>query len=368
MDRSKIIVRTSILGIATNAFLAAFKMFVGVLSGSIAIITDSVNNLSDALSSVITIIGVKIAGKRPDKAHPFGLGRVEYISASVISLIVIYAGVTAFIESVKAIIDPTEPDYKAITLIIVSIAIVVKVLIGLYFVKVGKKVESNALVASGKEAMFDSLVSLSTLMAAIVFIFLHVSLEAYLAAVIAIVMTRSGILMLKETISQILGERISTDTAKEIKSIINSFDEVHGVYDLVLHNYGPDYYVGSVHIEVDDDMTVRKLDELERNIVDKVYAEKAVILAGISVYGKNTSNDFVAKVQNDIRKRVMSKEHVLQMHGFYLNETDKKIQFDVVIDYAAPNMHKLYEEICAELNEAYPDFNVVVALDLDMSD
>ena len=153
-DREKTIVRTSIIGILTNVLLAAFKAAVGIISNSIAVTLDAVNNLSDALSSVVTIIGAKLGAKAPDKKHPLGYGRIEYLSSMIVAAIVLYAGITSLVESVKKIIHPEAADYGTISLIIIAVAIVVKLVLGRYVKKQGEKVNSGALVASGKDASF----------------------------------------------------------------------------------------------------------------------------------------------------------------------------------------------------------------------
>ena len=196
MRRDQIIVRTSAIGILANLALAGFKAGVGVLSGSIAIVLDAVNNLSDAMSSMITIIGTKLAGRRPDKAHPFGHGRIEYLSAVIISVIVLYAGVTSLIESVKKIIAPVVPEYTAAGLAIIAVAVLVKLLLGRYVRGVGEKVHSSALTDSGRDAVLDSVISATTLVAALIFLVSGVSLEAWLGALIALVIVKSGVEML----------------------------------------------------------------------------------------------------------------------------------------------------------------------------
>ena len=255
-SRDKTIIRTSIIGILANVFLAGFKAVVGLTANSIAIVMDAVNNLSDAASSVITIVGTKLAGKEPDKKHPFGYGRIEYLSAMVISILVLYAGITAFVESVKKIIHPETPDYGIAALIIVAVAVVVKIILGRYVKHVGVKVNSDSLINSGEDATLDSVISFSTLVAAGVYLLFHVSLEAWLGAVIALVIIKSGFEMLRETLSKILGERADADLAREIKETVTSYPQVSGAYDLVLHNYGPDSYNGSIHIEVPDTLSM----------------------------------------------------------------------------------------------------------------
>ena len=196
--REKTIVKTSIIGMIANVFLAGFKAVIGLMTNSIAIVLDAVNNISDAGSSLITIIGTKLAGREPDKKHPFGYGRIEYLSAMIISVIVLYAGVTSFVESVKQSIHPETPDYNAVSLIIVAVAVVVKILLGRYVKGVGVKVNSDSLINSGEDAKLDSIISASTLVAAGIFLIFHVALEAWLGVIISVVIIKSGIEMLRE--------------------------------------------------------------------------------------------------------------------------------------------------------------------------
>ena len=368
MDRNKVIVRTSVIGILANALLAGFKAFVGIVTGSIAVTLDAVNNLSDALSSVITILGTKLAGKRPDKKHPLGYGRIEYLTAAVISVIVLYAGVTSLVESVKKIVRPEAPDYTTASLIIIAAAVVVKIVLGRYVKGVGERVQSDALVASGTDATLDSVISAATLVAAAIFLVFHLSLEAWLGALISLVIIRSGIEMLRDAISTILGERADEGLSRSVKETVRSFGPVSGAYDLILHSYGPDMTIGSVHIEVPDTMTVGELDVLERDIVEKVLQETGVILTGISVYSVNTTNDAVAALHEGVRRIVMEQPYVLQMHGFFADDAEKTMQFDVVIDFAAPDMQAAHAQVVQAVAAAYPDYRLHIALDQDLSD
>ncbi|MBE6002540.1 MAG: cation transporter [Lachnospiraceae bacterium] len=367
-DRGKIIIRTSIIGIVANVFLASFKAVVGLMSNSIAIVLDAVNNLSDAISSVITIIGTKLARKQPDKKHPMGHGRVEYLTATVISIIVLYAGVTSFVESIKKIIEPETPDYSGVTLVIIAVGVVVKILLGRYVKGVGEKVNSNSLIASGSDATFDAVISASTLVAAVIFIYSGISLEAWLGAIISVIIMKAGFEMLRDTVSQILGERVDASFSKAIKMTIAGFPEVRGAYDLVLHSYGPDTYMGSVHIEVLDTMTARELDRLMRDITHKVYEEHKVIMEGISIYSVNTSDDKAQDMLGRCREIVMSNDHVLQMHGFYADEIRKTINFDVIIEFAADDRRKIFDDIVEQISAEFPEYKVELTMDVDMSD
>jgi len=367
VNRDKKIIRTSIIGIIANVFLAAFKAAVGLFSNSIAIVLDAVNNISDAASSIITIIGTFLAGKAPDKKHPFGHGRAEYLTATVISMLVTYAGITSMIESVKKIITPQKPDYSAVSLVIIAVAVIVKIVLGTYVKGVGKKVNSASLVNSGSDAMLDSVISASTLIAAVVFIETGISLEAWLGAVISAVIIKSGIDMLRGAISSLLGERADASLAKKIKATVCSFEDVFGAYDLVLNDYGPDTFLGSVHIEIPDTYSANELDDLTREITEKVLKEHNVILTAIGIYSINTSDNDVVRAREQIEKALLENEYVLQIHGFYFSEERKKIRFDAVVSFKA-DREEIYSYIVSRVGKIYPDYDVQVVLDLDFSD
>ena len=368
LSRDRKIIRVSLVGIAANLLLAGFKVFVGLLSHSIAIILDAVNNLSDAASSVITIVGTKLAGRSPDKKHPFGYGRIEYLSAMSISLIVLYAGVTSFVESVKKIIHPETPDYSTVTLVIVAVAVVVKIVLGSYVKGQGEKLNSDSLVNSGEDAKLDSLISTATLAAALIFIFTKISLEAWLGAVISVIIIKSGIEMLRETLSKILGENIDSELARKIKKIIMEYDDVRGVYDLILNNYGPDNYNGSVHIEVPDYFTADQIDQLVREIQVKVYEELDVILTAIGVYSYNTQNLEATEARKEVMKIAKSYKNVLQVHGFYLDEKEKTIRFDTVISFDENDRYALFNEIMRKVEEKFPDYQIIGVMDTDYTE
>ena len=368
MNREKTIIRTSIIGIIANVFLAAFKAVIGLMTHSIAIVLDAVNNISDAGSSLITIVGTKLAGKEPDKKHPFGYGRIEYLSAMIISVIVLYAGITSFVESVKQIIHPETPEYSTVSLIIVAVAVIVKILLGRYVKSVGKKVNSDSLINSGEDATLDSIISASTLVAAGIFLIFHVSLEAWLGAIISIVIIKSGVGMLKDTISKILGERNDLELTKKIKQTVVSFPEVQGAYDLVLHNYGPDAWNGSIHIEVPDTCTANELDQLIRSIQMEVYQKHQVILTAIGVYSVNTKDAETIEVREKVREIVFAHPYVTQMHGFYLLKEEKSMRFDIVVSFDAKDRKTVYTDVINDVQKAYPDYTLQVAMDTDFAE
>ena len=366
-NRDKVIIRTSIIGIATNILLAAFKAVIGLISNSIAVTLDAVNNLSDALSSIITIVGTKLAGKKPDRKHPYGHGRVEYVSAMAVAGIVLYAGIASAIESVKKIINPQKPDYLPVSLVIIAVAVAVKIILGTYVKAKGKAVNSGSLTASGSDALFDAVLSASVLVSALIYIVTDVSLEAWVAAVISIFIIKAGVEMMGETLDQILGARADKELTARIKKLLKSDDRVRGAYDLVMNNYGPDINYASVHLELPDSMTVREVDEMTRKMESLIYRETGVILTAVGVYSFNTGDDAAAEVREDVLKIVMSHEWALQLHGFYLDSETKDMRFDVVLSFDVKPREALmilYEE----MQKAYPDYTIQIVPDVDITD
>ncbi len=366
-DREKVIVRTSVIGIATNLLLVAFKAFVGLASNSIAVILDAVNNLSDALSSVVTILGAKLGAKQPDKKHPLGYGRIEYLSSMTVAALVLYAGITSLVESVKKIIAPEPADYGTVSLIIISAAIVTKLILGTYVKRQGDKVRSGALSASGSDALFDAILSASVLASAVVFLVWGISLEAYVGVVIAGFIIKAGFEMMIETLNDIIGKREDADTVRELKEIICAEEEVLGAYDVTLFNFGPNKNYGSVHVELPDRLSVDDADRITRKIQVDVFRKTGIILTGIGVYSFNTSDDAAAQMRNAVQKAVLSHDWALQMHGFYADVEKKTLRFDVVVSFDV-DRREAVEALYGEIGAMYPDYELSIVPDVDVTD
>ena len=367
-NRERVVVKTSIISIISNIILAGFKAFVGFLANSIAIISDAVNNLSDALSSIITIVGTKLAGKAPDREHPYGHGRIEYMTSFIVSAIVLYAGITALVESIKKIINPEVADYSTITLVILIAGIIVKFALGLYVKKKGKEVNSDSLVASGSDAFNDAILSISVLASAIIYMIFDISLEAYVGVLLAIFIIKAGLELIKESVDNMLGVRVESDLARSIKKEITKDKDIQGAYDLVLNDYGPDRYLGSIHIEVSDTLSVADIDKISRKITKTILRKYGVLLHTIGVYSVNTKDKKIIEAQKEISKIVFSHEGILQMHGFYLDEEDKSISFDIIIDFKIKNREEVYKEIYDEVQNKYKNYKIDINLDIDISD
>lgn len=367
LNREKKIIATSAIGIGGNILLVAVKALIGLLANSISIILDAVNNLSDALSSIITIIGTKIANKKPDKKHPFGHGRVEYLTSLIIAVIILIAGVAAIYESILSLIQGNKPTYSNISLIIISIAILVKVALGLFFRKMGKETNSDALKGSGIDALFDALLSLATLVGAIVAMFAQIYIEGYLGILIGLFIIKSGIEVLSKSISNIIGERTSQELSRDIKKTISKYSEVIGVYDLIINNYGPNRSIGSVHIEVDDKMTAKEIHPLSRRIAAEIYEKFGTILT-IGIYASNNDHPEYASIRKDIYEKVREYPDIKEIHAFYIDSDTKTINFDIVIKYGGEEPAQICASLSAYLKDKYPEYTPIIVTDNDFTD
>ncbi len=366
-NRDAVIVRTSLVGIGTNLLLAGFKAAVGLLAHSIAVVLDAVNNLSDALSSVITIAGTKLAGRSPDRKHPLGHGRIEYLTALVVAAIILYAGIACLVESIRKIVHPVAADYSAATLIVLTAAIAVKLVLGTWVRRRGKELKSASLTGSGTDALSDAVLSASVLASAVLYLTTGISAEAWVGVAISFFIMKAGVSMAAETLSDILGRRADEDVSRRIREILTAEPEVRGAYDLILHNYGPDRNYGSVHLELPDTMTVEAVDELTRRLEAKVYQETGVILTGIGVYSWNTGDGEAVRLRNEIQRIAMSHDWVLQVHGFHVNTEKKEIRFDAVLSFDVRPAEGL-AALESEVREAFPDYRVSITPDVDVAD
>ncbi|MBQ3325455.1 MAG: cation transporter [Muribaculaceae bacterium] len=366
MERNSQIIRTSVIGIVTNVLLAAFKAVVGLLASSIAIIMDAVNNLSDALSSVITIVGTKLSERPADRKHPFGFGRIEYFSAIIIAVIVLSTGITSLIESVKKIFNPTEPSYTTTTLIVIIVAIVVKIVLGQYVKSKGKQLKSDALIASGADALFDAAITLATLVAAGVMLLWNVSLDGILGALISLVIIKAGVEMLASPVNELLGARVSPELIDDIKREINAIDGVHGVYDITLHNYGPNVMIGSLHINVLDTLSAHDIHGLTRKISTMMYESHGIILT-VGVYALATGENRRAELQNKVMQTLAANKDIVQVHGFYYSEKDQMLSVDVVPEISVHDDDSLVKQLVSDIQPLVPGTKVAIVVDHNYS-
>ena len=366
MTREKRIIKTSVIGILGNILLVVGKIIVGVIAASISIITDAVNNLTDALSSIVTIIGTKLSNKKPDKQHPYGHGRVEFVTSALIGMIIFIAGALAIYESIVSLVNKDEPVYSVYSFIIISLAILIKIFLGLYFRYQSKKADSSVLKASGLDALLDAILSFGTLIGAIVSYFSGVHLEGYIGIAIGLFIIKTSIDVFRESVSKIIGERSDSSFVSQMLADINDLDGVYGAYDLILNSYGADLNIGSVHIEVDDDMKAKEIQKIERNIAYICYTKYHTIMT-VGVYAKNDESDEAKEIKDKVFSIVKKYPDVIQTHGFYLDLSSKTLSFDIIIPFECRDPNEVYCSVVKEVSEAFPDYNVQIVLDKDFT-
>ena len=363
MTREQGITRTSLLGILVNLLLSGFKAAVGLIAGSVSIALDAVNNLTDAISSVVTIIGIRLARKKPDAKHPFGHGRIEYFSAIIVAGIVIAAGVSALVESVQKIIHPEMPDYSLVSVIIVSVAILAKILLGRYVKAQGEKYHSEALVASGSDASFDAILSASTLLGIGIAMLFRVTVDGWIGAIISLFIINAGREMLMESVSSVIGNRPDSEVSRAIRETVCEHEPVLGAYDLIMHDYGPDYAIGSIHIEIPADLSADQIHRLTRHISEEIMEKYHVILT-IGIYAIDSNHQ---ELREKLNRTAMEHAGVLGTHAIYVDDTEKYITIDVITDFDV-NREALREDLEGHIQEYLPGYRAEINFDNNFSD
>lgn len=361
-NRQNEIVRTGYVGIGTNVLMVIGKAAVGLASGSAAIVLDAVNNLADALSSIITIVGVKLAGRPADDSHPFGYGRIEYFAGVVVAALVLVAGGTSLVESIKGIMHPQDMEFTVVGIAVIAGAIVVKAVLGLYTKRKGKELSSDALVSSGTECLFDCIVSIATLVSALVFYLSGVNVDCWLAAIISCLIIKAGIEMLMSPVNELLGARNSGELTGGIKARVKEETNVRGVYDVVIHNYGPEQNIGALHVEVEDTMTAAELHHLTRQIQMLVKREFGIFVT-VGFYAHHREGSEAALEEDKVRGYVMAQDGVQGMHGFYVSHEDKVISFDIVYSFKVSTPISLRDTVKEWVLAHYPGYAVHIGMD-----
>lgn len=368
--REKTIIRTSILGIIGNVLLVAIKAFVGILANSISVIMDAVNNLTDALSSVITIVGTKLSNKKPDRKHPFGHGRVEYIASVLVALLILVAGGIAIYESIMSIVNYFQtketPKFELYSLIIIGVAIAIKLGIAILYKIQGKKVQSGTLLASGTDALFDAILSTATLVGAIFAYTLGWYVEGYLGIIIGIFILKSGIEILIQSFSLIIGERHDKEEIIAIQKDILAVPGVLGAYDLIINNYGHNKNIGSVHIGVKGSLKAYEIQTIERNITAIMYQKYNIIMT-VGIYAEVDDSPELIKMRNTVGQIIKKYPNIIQIHGFYVDFAAEVCNFDLVFSFEEKEPEARVNEINKELKEKYSNFVFIIQIDKDYS-
>ncbi len=363
-SRESIITMTSGLGIFVNIIMALTKVFIGVLASSIAIISEGVNNAADVLSAFITLVGSKLARKHPDKKHPFGYGRIEYLVSLVISVLILVTGVEMIISSVKLIFNPEELNISYLSLFIVLGSAVIKFALGIYTMKMGKKADSNALVGVGLDSRNDSYASIITIVAALVFLIFHVSIDAYAGIIISVLILKAGLELLLDTIGDLLGRPGEHELAVEIYREVLATDGILSAADMMMHNYGPDAWSGSVNVEIDHNKSVGEIYEFLHALQLRIMHEHNVTMV-FGVYAVDNDHADVKALRRTINEFVRGQEHVKSYHAVYLREEEKKIYVDFIVDYDLRDWDALRAEFLRYIGGPYPGYEIELTIETE---
>lgn len=362
MDREREIIKGSVIGIAGNMLLVAFKLAVGFTSHSIAIVLDGVNNATDALSSIVTIAGTKLAQRKPDRRHPFGYGRLEYLTSVVIAIIILAAGIISLRESIEKIVHPGTPSYSALAIAVIVVAIVAKIGLGIVFKRFGDKTRCEALIASGIDSNYDAVLSAGTLVVALAQNVWGVNIDGIVGLIISLVVCKAGIDVLRDALSPIIGAPESEQMVVDVERYARSFPEVRGVCDVVLDDFGPHTTLGLVRVEVPDDMSAREVGALTRRFA-RGLRERFGIVSSVSICAVNTTDEF-APMQASLERLAAAEPSILQVHGFYADDEAKVCYFDLVVDFNADGA-AISEAIVDAMKQEYPAFTYDVQVDAD---
>lgn len=365
--RTAYAVMCSILGITTNLLLSGSKILLGVISGSISIIADGIDNLSDCASSIATLIGFKLASLPPDPEHPFGHERIEYLTGIIISILIIVIGVMLGRSSIEGIINSTSLniDIFYILVIVLSLSILIKMFQFIFYRRISKKINSSTIKASSQDSLNDCLKTFFVLIAVIIFKVWELNLDSWFGLIMSIYIIINGIKLVKEASSPLIGEKPSKEFTKKIIDKILSYDAVLGIHDLVIHNYGPGKTFVTVHVEVDSKENILETHDMIDNI-ERDFKDEMDLLMTIHMDPIETSDELTNKLSDCTLKELINIDPVIKYHDFRIvkGNTHINVLFDVVV----PQKFKYKDDELVQLiNQVLiPQFNRIVDVKINL--
>ena len=330
-----------ILGIILNVILFGIKFFAGLLSGAISVMADAFNNLTDAGSSVITFIGFRMAGQKPDKDHPFGHGRIEYVSGLIVSMIIVLVGFELGKSSIEKIITPVVPVFSVLTVVILVCSIAIKAYIALYNFKIGKEISSSAMKATANDSLSDCVATSAVLACLLISHFANINIDAYCGIVVSVFILISGIRSAKETVDPLLGTPPEKSLIDEISDIVYAHEGVEGIHDLIIHDYGPGRMMISLHAEVPADANLIEthdmIDNIEKDLREKLDCDAVIHMDPIA-----TEDEHTLEVKDKVIALIGCMDARLTLHDFRMvkGPTHTNVLFDLVIPFGFDKSEK----------------------------
>lgn len=361
-SREGAVVTVSALNILVNLISAAVKVVIGMAVSSIAIVSEGVNNATDSATSLITIVGTKLSAKHPTEKHPFGFGRIEYLTSLLIAVLILFTGAELMESSIKLIFDPQEMSISYVTMAIIAVSAILKLLLGTFTIKEGKRVDSSSLAALGTECRSDSVVSVITLVTALVFLVFRVNLDAYAGIIMALIVLKAGLEVLKETLSDLLGQSGEKELAQELYRIIRAEPLVLNAADMMLHNYGPDAYSGSVNVEIDHSKTVGEVYAALHELQLRIMHEKHITMV-FGIYAVDKDHQEIRQLREQVAAFVREQEHVTSYHALYIHPNGRDIYVDLVVDYDLADWDALRREFTDYMAVRYPEKHLELVIE-----
>ena len=326
-------VLASVVGIFCNVILFIAKFLIGTMSHSVSIIADGFNNLSDAGSSIISFAGIKMASKPADEEHPFGHGRMEYVTALVVAFLVIDIGLSFLKDSIGKIRNPEDIQFHVISVVVLLLSIAVKLWLGFFNKKLGTKINSQVMMASAADAMGDVLATSATIVSILVFHFLKINIDSFVGIGVSLVVMKAGVGIAKDTLEPLLGEAVPKEICEQITKFVESYDGIQGTHDLIVHNYGPGRSMASVHAEVPNDVNI----EVSHEIIDKIERDAVKELGMFLVIHMDPielNNEQLEAAKVKVERVVKGIDGALSMHDFRM--VDGKHQINLIFDLVVP--------------------------------
>lgn len=361
-SREGAVVTVSALNILVNLISAAVKVVIGMAVSSIAIVSEGVNNATDSATSLITIVGTKLSAKHPTEKHPFGFGRIEYLTSLLIAVLILFTGAELMESSIKLIFEPQEMSISYVTMAIIAVSAILKLLLGTFTIKEGKRVDSSSLVALGTECRSDSVVSVITLVTALVFLVFRVNLDAYAGIIMALIVLKAGLEVLRQTLSDLLGQSGEKELAQELYRIIRAEPLVLNAADMMLHNYGPDAYSGSVNVEIDHSKTVGEVYAALHELQLRIMHEKHITMV-FGIYAVDKDHQEIRQLREQVAAFVREQEHVTSYHALYIHPNGRDIYVDLVVDYDLADWDELRREFTDYMAARYPEKHLELVIE-----
>ena len=359
-------VLTSVVGILCNVLLFAGKLAVGMVMRSVSVMADAFNNLSDAASSVIGFVGVKMAGKPADREHPFGHGRIEYIAALVVAFLVIQVGLTFFKSSLDKIRHPEDLSFDLVSMLILTASVAVKLWLGRFNKALGKRINSSVMQAAAADALGDVVTTLATMGSILFFHFTQINIDGFVGLLVSLVVMWAGIGIARDTLEPLIGQPVDPKLYREISEFVESYDGILGSHDLIVHNYGPTRSLASIHAEVPNDVDI----ETSHEIIDRIErdaARKLGIFLVIHMDPVAVRDERVTELKEQVTAELKKIDERLSLHDFRIVDGEQQINliFDVVVphSYSDKDMTQLHLDIVEKVSGLDPRYQCVVTLE-----